>query len=141
MTCTLTINTRRIIPPLWLLLPALFSKLPARRGTVHIQIAYPRFASSTRVCVSRTRDTPVPNSHVRSHLRRYTCDHNDTRQFRARRTLGSPRRPCVEETTLFVSSSSFSRLARPTFSFSIREHLVERAAPSNRILNRIASFV
>lgn len=58
MTCTLTINTRRIIPPLWLLLPALFSKLPARRGTVHIQIAYPRFASSTRVCcLTHTRHT------------------------------------------------------------------------------------
>lgn len=137
------VDHKRIIPPLWPLLPALFSKLPSRRrGTVHIQTAYPRFASRSRACiVSRTRDTPVPGSHVRSHLRRYTCDHNDTRQFRARRTLGSPRRPCVKEATLFVSSSSFSRPARPTFSFSIRERLVERAAPSNRISNRVESFV
>lgn len=35
----------------------------------------------------------------------------------------------------------FRGLRDPPFPFSIREHLVEHAAPSNRILNRIASLV
>lgn len=117
----------RIIP-LWSLLPALFSKLPARRrGTVRIQTgAYTHAARLTHTC-----DPPVLGSHVRSHVHLPPQRHA---AIPCGRTLDSPGRPYVEEATLFFSSSfTGPPPAGPTFPLSIGEHLVERAASSNRI--------
>ncbi|KYN37736.1 hypothetical protein ALC56_07935 [Trachymyrmex septentrionalis] len=90
-----------------------------------------------RACCSRTHATHL--SPARAYILMYTSVHLPPQRYTAipcGRTLGSPgRRPYTEEATLFFFSSSF---AGPTpadlpFSFSIREHLVERAAPSNQV--------
>lgn len=104
-----------------------------RRGTVRIQTrgiptlcapvcAYPPLFTYTRhtcpqlACTRLTYDETPATTVTRGNSA-------------PRRTLGSPRRPYVEEATLFFSRSSFSRPpATYLASFSIGERLVERAA-------------
>ncbi|TGZ56764.1 Uncharacterized protein DBV15_02817 [Temnothorax longispinosus] len=97
-------------------------------------IPTPRRRTCVRVYLTHTCYPPVLRlARTLSRTRRYTCHYNDTPAIPCRRTLGSPGRPYVEEATLFFTSSSFSKPADPTFLLSLGEHLVERAAPSNRI--------
>lgn len=109
------------------LLPALFSKLPGRRGTVHIQTRHThasrrlsRRRASERAgggaCVrdlTHTRHT-CPGSHVRSHVHRIHLPPQRNAQFHANSGAPSALRegPYVaRRATLFFSSSasSFSR--------------------------------
>jgi len=91
---------------------------------------YPRCASNMR-CLTHTRNPPVLGLHVRFHVHLPPQRHT---AILCGRTLGSPGRPYIEEVTLFFSSSFTGPSSADLPShFSVGEHLVERAAPSNQI--------
>lgn len=116
MTCTDHKCTRII--PLWSLLLALFSKLPARRrGTVRIQTgAYPRRSSNVRALFTHTQPTCPRLARTFSCTRAYTCHYNDTLQFRA----GAPL-TLREDPTSRRRPSSSSLL--PSLGRRLRTHL------------------
>lgn len=133
------VDHKRIIPPLWPLLPALFSKLCPL--VVAVQCTSRRHTHA-----SRRERAPVLSHAYATHLspvRMYALIYDGTPATTTTRGNSVPGAPSALQegpaSRRRPSSSPllpFRGLRDPPSQFSYRERLVERAAPSNRISNR-----